>query len=532
MSVDLNVQRSSVAKRIFEEKIPRVSSRILSYLDDSTIDAVRAIFDGSSIISEQDIHHAKHMRNYQLIRPLGVLPDLTEQILSFLDDSSIDATTSAFNRRDGSSLISEEDRLQAKLNRKLDVALFFDLLAKYGKGYTSGAAVRIDLSGWFAQNHDLAQALTTLDGQGNRVSRFPNATELDLSNCQSLTDAALTLLQYTPRLKSLKLNHFVNLSSHSLVPLKELEHLSVNSTGLKNADIERIVELYPNLRSISLNCCPEMNCDEAIRSLTKLRRLERLDLGFCEGLTDEGVLILSKNPILRSLNGSMSNITDVGLGYIAQHKLLEELDVSLCSNVTNIDILRSLPKLQRLNLEGCGGIHRFDVVAELKQLRDLDLSSCENATGFESWWDSLNRLERLNLEKCTYMSRFNWLAKMTQLRDLNLSYCPTAVHVFGQILPDLGKLERLYMRACRLKDSDCEPFIHLSKLTELDVSDNQEVNVLSHLRTLKHLRTLRAWDVSYSQRQRIAALRVAPSLEWINDIRVVPAERSAASALN
>ncbi len=54
------------------------------------------------------------------------------------------------------------------------------------------------------------------------------------------------------------------------------------------------------------------------------------------------------------------------------------LDLSVCREITNVEVLQGLKGLQSLNLSGCRSITNFDVLQGLTGLKSLYLSSCTN----------------------------------------------------------------------------------------------------------------------------------------------------------
>ena len=95
---------------------------------------------------------------------------------------------------------------------------------------------------------------------------------------------------------------------------------------------------------------------EGLESLPVLKQLENLDLGNCENLTNTGLLqLLAKCfATLKDLYVWKTEISGEGLESLPVLKQLEKLDLAWCENLTNTGLLQLLAKcsatLEDLNL--------------------------------------------------------------------------------------------------------------------------------------------------------------------------------------
>jgi hypothetical protein len=98
--------------------------------------------------------------------------------------------------------------------------------------------------------------------------------------------------------------------------------------------------------------------DSEASCISNLKSLKKLDISFCDKLTDNGVIFISKLNNLIALNlTSNPNITDLSLQYISNLSKLEELEIERCYGVTDNGISFLSSKLSNslrlLNVSGC-----------------------------------------------------------------------------------------------------------------------------------------------------------------------------------
>jgi Leucine-rich repeat (LRR) protein len=127
----------------------------------------------------------------------------------------------------------------------------------------------------------------------------------------------------------------------------------------------------------------------------------------------------------RSRSTSITN-EELLMAVSADGKLCEKavygLDISGCSEITDLFILQRLTNLERLSLSGCSGIKNLYPLSKLTKLKKLDLSECFGITNMTVWsvlYD-LSELFWLNLSGCSQITR---LPNLFRLRWLNLSGC-------------------------------------------------------------------------------------------------------------
>lgn len=121
--------------------------------------------------------------------------------------------------------------------------------------------------------------------------------------------------------------------------------------------------------------------------LSKMPRLERLNIGQCNALID--VRDLRDLPSLKSLS------------------------LTACASLTDVDGLRGLPALSRIDLGYCKALENIDGLAEIESLEVLNLRTCPSLLRIEGI-ANLPRLEKLHI---TARSQLNVAPDARSLQD-------------------------------------------------------------------------------------------------------------------
>ena len=246
---------------------------------------------------------------------------------------------------------------------------------------------------------------------------------LDLSYCAGLSNAVFFSLCH----------HLVNLTQLNLsscfrfddITLREISKCLVNLRGLNISWCKHITDmgLFGVFHTdFTHNCTNECRCDK-VRSvsyfeytppvkdiapreivpdieqvhtalaeqggqgqfpITRLHKLESLDLSVCSKITDLGVAETLIFPSLVSLNLSMcTRLTDASLmAIVANNPLLERVSLAQCREITDrgvFDLLVDCRRLSHLDISGCRLITDSTIHALMKQeskLKSLDVSLC------------------------------------------------------------------------------------------------------------------------------------------------------------
>lgn len=173
---------------------------------------------------------------------------------------------------------------------------------------------------------------------------FPQATNLNLSNCQNLTPSSLAAVQaLSQTLKQLWLE------GCTWVDASAITHLGA----------------LPNLELLALNDCPSL---EALpESLSRLRSLACLVVRDC--------------PQLAALPDSIRSLS-----------ALEHLEILRCTALSEFpEGFRELLALSSLDLMGCAGLRELpECMSGLSALQTLNLILCSSLTALPAWIGNLS----------------------------------------------------------------------------------------------------------------------------------------------
>jgi Leucine-rich repeat (LRR) protein len=239
------------------------------------------------------------------------------------------------------------------------------------------------------------------DSDLRRLVLLPDLTKLDLSLTR-ITDQGMQELKNLTGIVDLNLYFAEYVTDEGMAAIKGWKHLKrLNVHGTKSSDTT--LEHIAGITTLeSLNFGSAVMTDVGLERLISLPNLKELTMGGNE-VSDAGVQALREMPGLTYLDlsgrqGTDSNvwavsISDVGLDAILTLQELRELrfgctaigvgiegakfaEVSTTS-VTNewIEKLKTLPKLERLKVQGCDRINdeSVAVLAKMPALREVDL---------------------------------------------------------------------------------------------------------------------------------------------------------------
>uniref|UniRef100_W5MGK7 F-box and leucine rich repeat protein n=1 Tax=Lepisosteus oculatus TaxID=7918 RepID=W5MGK7_LEPOC len=296
-----------------------------------------------------------------------------------------------------------------------------------------------------------------------------------------------------------------------------LRSLNLGRTGITPEALKSLVRVEGlSLEELSLPGCKDLT-DSAIAAVCQYQPgLKTLDLSSCTELSDKAVLaIASSLKDIRSLYLRRTwRITDQGLSKLMELKGLQTLDLSGCSNITGIEMIKGLSspqaqaKLVSLSLRSCTYM-RDSAVFSLAQLlgpglRELDLTSCLYLTDLSvrgiatflpgllvlrlGWckevtdWGLLGMvvqfpdLRRLSLSLLSEISDRSLLSVSQHCRgltSLSLSHCPgLSDQGLAGAAPHLQRLQHLQLACCDgLSDRSLTVLArHCRRLRTLDVS--------------------------------------------------------------
>ncbi|CAG8463819.1 6732_t:CDS:2 [Funneliformis mosseae] len=192
------------------------------------------------------------------------------------------------------------------------------------------------------------------------------------------------------------------------------------------------------IRRLNFSFLGENVSDQILQRLSSCERLERLTLGGCRRLTDNGLLkLLDKANGLVALDVSdIENLTDAVVELVGERcRRLQGLNVSLCKKLSDKGILAVASRcrnLRRIKLSSCENITDESVVVLAKNcshLLELDLTNCHQITNeaIQPVFENCTQLRELRLACCTNLTDKSFTKTMSalyeQLRILDLTSC-------------------------------------------------------------------------------------------------------------
>lgn len=182
-------------------------------------------------------------------------------------------------------------------------------------------------------------ALTSLNisgyrGDPNALPSLPFLKHLDVSDCYELTDSGVeNISRNYPSLVSIDLSWSAKVTDISLGVMPP-GLVSIQLSGcenITNAGVETLTNLQSGLTAVDLSGCDKIT-DDGLVFLTRLPVLSSLDLYFCDKVTDVGLMTLSRVTTLTSLDISgCDNITARGIEALAKNAGLSSVAVFFCT---------------------------------------------------------------------------------------------------------------------------------------------------------------------------------------------------------
>nr|XP_054754818.1 F-box/LRR-repeat protein 20-like [Lytechinus pictus] len=367
----------------------------------------------------------------------------------------------------------------------------------------------------------------TDDGVKNLANLQPSLKEVILASCPSVGNVAINAITQNlgsleklnlNKLKSIPQDTFEQLTSN----LTKLTHLSLASNlNLKGAQMLKGLRgaSFSHLRSLNLQGCPQVDddvvfciCDAAPdlqelnlssshamtdlsvhRISARLHCLKRLNLSWCQRITDFGLLGLDKDcPVISPPDESSKHSSDrytrshSNMGFfrpakfeeviltipedemqeylnstsrvaINAIKTLEYLNLAACHHLTDRCIQESIsfPRLQTLDLRMCRNVTDKSLESVAKNnpnLQDLTVSECHQITdvGVTAVAEGLCRLSSLVIPRCLITEKsLDALAQHCRhLKFLDVSQCNVpiaAVDTMRSKLPCLQTVVTSYL---------------------------------------------------------------------------------------
>ncbi|XP_062009290.1 disease resistance protein RUN1-like [Rosa rugosa] len=248
----------------------------------------------------------------------------------------------------------------------------------------------------------------------------------------------------------------------------------------------------PNLRLLKIYNVNFAGCIELISLSQNLRLLEWHEFPL-------NSLPSSFRPnVLAELKMPNSRITQLWSETLSAEMLML-MDLSNCQYLTRTPDFSTVPKLERLILEGCKRLSEVHpTVGGLKHLVLLNLKGCESV---ESLPDSisLESLQTLVLSGCLKIKKFpEIMGNMENMSELYLD--GTAIQELPISLKHLSGLSLLNLRGCKNLSSLPSFICSLTSLISLNLSGCSLINQLPEdLGSLEHLQEVDACETSITK---------------------------------
>ncbi|KAM7437175.1 F-box/LRR-repeat protein 17 [Porites harrisoni] len=209
--------------------------------------------------------------------------------------------------------------------------------------------------------------------------------KLTMDQCRSLTsNSLLSVAQNCPNLTFISVEYNDKIGDdgvHELVhrcPL--LERLHLNSSGITSQTALFVAQCCRNIILLDLRYCSSLTDDEVKEVVNGCPYLQILNLSLCSHVTDKALdYIITRCASLRSLYLVHCKITDTGLEAFKRCVCkLERLDISWCQKVTDQGVhavLEGCRHLKHLGLVRCDLVREETVMRLNQQFPQVFLST-------------------------------------------------------------------------------------------------------------------------------------------------------------
>nr|GMD64328.1 F-box/LRR-repeat protein 3-like isoform X2 [Ipomoea batatas] len=279
----------------------------------------------------------------------------------------------------------------------------------------------------------------TCSGMESIADWVPSLRDLSLCKCTGVTDKNLScIIQKHGQLQKLDITCCRKITCASIESITEsctsLVSLRMESCSLVSK--EAFVLIGQRCRSLEdLDITDNDISDEGLISVSGCCNLSSLKLGLCMNITDYGLSQIGKCSKLKELDlYRCVGITDEGIAAIAEGcQALEMINMAYCEKVTDNSLisLSRCTRLRTLEIRGCprvSSVGLSSVAAGCKKLEKLDIKKCHNIdnTGMVSLVQCLHSIKQINLSYCSVTDiGLVALASMKRVQEI------TILHVNG-----------------------------------------------------------------------------------------------------
>ncbi|KAK3437264.1 hypothetical protein EUGRSUZ_C01915 [Eucalyptus grandis] len=184
------------------------------------------------------------------------------------------------------------------------------------------------------------------------------------------------------------------------------------------------------------------------------------DVQSIEGLASLRILKLIEIPLVERLPE------------LSKLKKLNELQLGHCHDLIDLQSIQGLGNLRNLKLIEIPLLKRLPDLSNLKKLAELHLRYCHGLTEIKSF-DGLENLMILKLGELPLLERLPNLSNLRKLMHLDLRQCHNLVKIQGR----LESLEDLSIKGCRSLDEIFDPASSFKKLKSLRIHDCEKLHL-------------------------------------------------------
>ncbi|XP_044049322.1 dynein regulatory complex subunit 6 isoform X1 [Siniperca chuatsi] len=314
----------------------------------------------------------------------------------------------------------------------------------------------------------------------------PSLKEIVINDMPTLSDSCvLALIARCHCLSAISLLDAPHLSDVAFQAIAEVAKLKAFSAEGNNqlTDIswKALCSSSQDLHRLHAAECPRMT-DASLKSVAALKNLQYLDISLCYKVRDIGIQCLtegSSSTKLRELNVShCSQITDVSVMRIAQRLCkLYHLNLSYCERLTDMSLeWLSGSSICSLDISGCNIQDQGLAALEGIHLKKLVLAECVYVTdvGIEKLCKNVRDLEHVDVSHCVALSDPAIRAISFYCRSLvtlRMSGCPKMTDMAVQYLTsgsqylrelDVSGCVLLTDRTLRHLDKMCPPLCSIT----------------------------------------------------------------------
>ncbi len=260
----------------------------------------------------------------------------------------------------------------------------------------------------------------TTDSLARLGHKFPHLTELDIEKCENIEPSSIDAIALAFQdLRSLNLAGCQGINETAISSLtkrcSKITFLNLSQCQLHKTILQAVVQGFPQLTTLCLESCPEMDDELAQTLVIGCSRLTSLEAVRCDNLTNRGIhTLLTRLPRLQSLNLSWSfnkwkgllpaficpsltsinltgfpnspikailkpciNLTDIKLRYCNLDEKLVKLVILLCRSLKTLDVF----SLKDHRAPGLNCRHIISLRSEYPQLTILCAPHMEASIG-------------------------------------------------------------------------------------------------------------------------------------------------------